>query len=159
MLYILSELVSGTVFYFAVLTLRIRITSAPMNCFVLLSQLVANSVTHGLIAFMAELDTISRVVLKIILTACGFWNLDFFRYFIPPFCLSQGLKNIHILALQYVSAFYPLLLIALTYACVGTTSDQLSGYGNHFTDVALMLESSWKQKHRCLCHISSSVLL
>ena len=62
MLYILSELVPATVFYLAVLTLRIRITSAPMNCFVLLSQLVANSVTHGL---MAELDTISRVVLKI----------------------------------------------------------------------------------------------
>ena len=64
-----------------------------MNCFVMLSQLVAYSVTHGLMAFMAELDTISRVVLKIILTACIFWNLDYFRYFIPPFCVSRGLKT------------------------------------------------------------------
>ena len=40
MLYILSEFVPATVFYFAVLTFRIRITSAPMNCFVMYSQIV-----------------------------------------------------------------------------------------------------------------------
>ena len=62
----------------------------------------------------------------------------------------------HVLALQYVSAFYSLLLIALSYIIMlvlnymGTTSDQLSGYGNHFTDVVLMLESSGIQKHRLL---------
>jgi len=40
MLYILSEFVSATVFYFVVLTLRIRITPELMNCFVMFSQLV-----------------------------------------------------------------------------------------------------------------------
>ena len=35
--YILSEFVPAIVFYFVVLTLRIRITSAPMNCFVMFS--------------------------------------------------------------------------------------------------------------------------
>ena len=40
MLYILSEFVPATVFYFVVLTLRIRITPAPMNCFVMFRQLV-----------------------------------------------------------------------------------------------------------------------
>ena len=65
-------------------------------------------------------------------------------------------QNIHVLALQYVSAFYPLLLIALTYMLVlnymamGTTSDQLSGYGNHFTDVVSMLDGGWIQKHPIL---------
>ena len=107
-LYILAEFVPATVFYFAVLTLRIRITSAPMNCFVMFSQLVVivlnqDSVFHG--ALMAELDKSSLGVFKIILTGYGFWNLDFFRYLIPPFCVSQGLKNIHVLALQYVSPF------------------------------------------------------
>ena len=37
MLYILSEFVPSIVFHFVVLTLRIRITSAPMNCFVMFS--------------------------------------------------------------------------------------------------------------------------
>jgi len=30
---------------------------------------------------------------------------------------------------------------------MGTISDQLSGYGNHFIDVVLMLEGHGKQKH------------
>jgi len=47
MLYILAEFVPATVFYFAVLTLRIRITSAPMNCFVMFSQLVVITVNHS----------------------------------------------------------------------------------------------------------------
>ena len=67
---------------------------------------------------MSELDAISYAVFKVILAGYGFWNLDYFHFLIAPFCVSQGLKNVHVLALQYVSTFYPLLLIALTYACV-----------------------------------------
>jgi len=120
-LYILLEIVPATVFYFAVLTLRIRITSAPMNCFVMFRQLIVVALNNSpwfLSSLLAELDTTSCALLKVILSGYGLWNLDYFRYLIPPFCLSQGLKNIHVLALQYVSAFYPLLLIALTYACM-----------------------------------------
>jgi len=117
---------------------------------------------------MEKLDTASLAVFKVILTEYGFWNLDYFRYFIPPFCVSQELKNIHVLALQCVSAFYPLLLIVLVLNYMGTTSDQLSGYGNHFTDVVLMLEEGGTPKEQkllsllhffcwltvsfCLCH-------
>jgi len=120
-LYILSEFVPATVFYFAVLTLRIRITSAPMNCFIMFSQILVTLINEDSkihVVLMEKLDTTSLAVFKVILTGYGFWNLDYFRYFIPPFCVSQDLKNIHVLALQYVSAFYPLPLIVLTYACI-----------------------------------------
>ena len=141
MLYILSEFFPATVFYFVVLTLRIRIASAPLNCFVMFSQLVIlvinnNSGLRG--TLMAELDATSLVAFKVILTGYGFWNLDYFRCVIPPFCVSRGLKNIHVLALQFVSAFHPLLLIALTYACV-----ELHGH-NFRPNVWL-----WKPFHRC----------
>ena len=135
-LYILSEFVPVTVFYLVVLTFRIRITSAPMNCFVMFSQLVVISINHspefhGVL--MAELGITSHAVFKVILTCYGFWNLDFFRYLIPPFCVSQSLTNIHVLALQYVSAFYPLLLIALTYTCVEL-------HGHNFKPIVWLLE-------------------
>jgi len=68
-------------------------------------------------ASVVELNPTSRAVFKVILTCYGFWNLDF-CYLIPHFSVNQDLINIHVLALQYVSAFYPLLLIVLTYACV-----------------------------------------
>ena len=145
MLYILSEFVPATVFYFAVLTLRIKITSAPMNCFVMFSQIVVNVATHSQQFYgplMAELDVTSRPIFKVIITGYGFWNLDYFRYLIPPFCVSQELKNIHVLALQYVSAFYPLLLIALTYICVEL-------HGRNFRPIVWL----WKPFHRCCVNV------
>ena len=148
MLYILSELVPATVFYFAILILRIRITSAPMNCFVMFSQLLINVLNHSpwfMSSLMASLDVTSRAFLKVILTGYGFWNLDFFRYLIPPFCVSRGLKNIHVLTLQYVSAFYPLLLIALTYACVEL-------HGHNFRPFVWL----WKPFHRCCVKVRRS---
>jgi len=83
MLYLLSEFVPATVFYFAVLTLRIRITSAPINCFVMFSQLVVTLINqdpeiHAIL--MSELDAISYVVFKVILVGYGFWNLDYFVF-------------------------------------------------------------------------------
>jgi len=83
-----------------------------------------------------------HAVFKVILTGYGFWNLDYFRYIIPPFCVSQHLKYIHILAIQYVSAFYPLLLIALTYACVEL-------HAHNFTPIVWL----WKPFHRCCVNV------
>ena len=146
-LYILSEFVPATVFYFAVLTLRIRITSAPMNCFILFSQILVAPINEDPkihMVLMEKLDTTSLAVFKVILTGYGFWNLDYFRYFIPPFCVSQDLKNIHVLALQYVSAFYPLLLIVLTYACVEL-------HGHNFKPIVWL----WKPFHRCCVNVRS----
>jgi len=45
-LYILSEFVPATVFYFAVLTLQIRITSAPMNSFIMFSQILVTLINE-----------------------------------------------------------------------------------------------------------------
>jgi len=57
---------------------------------------------------MSQLDKTSCAVFKVIPTGYGFWNLDYFCYLIPPFCVSQDLKNIRMPALQYLGAFYPL---------------------------------------------------
>ena len=48
----------------------------------------------------------------------GIWTLDFFRYAIPPFCISPNLKIIHVLYLQSVSTIFPLILIAITLICI-----------------------------------------
>ena len=55
---------------------------------------------------------------------------------------EQKHTNIHVPALQYVSAFYPRLLIALTY-----TSIVLHGY--NFRPIVLL----WKLFHRCFVNV------
>jgi len=59
-------------------------------------------------------------------------------------------------ALQYLSAFYLLLLIALTYACVelhGHNFRPIVWLWNHFTDLALELEGGGMPKHPLLMHL------
>ena len=46
------------------------------------------------------------------------WNLRFFRNVLPSFCISSGLKPIHILFLDYISVFYPMRLIFFTWVCI-----------------------------------------
>ena len=58
------------------------------------------------------------ILIKIAQTLCGFWNLDFFRHIIPPFCVDSRLNNLHALWLDFISAYYPLLLIFITYVAI-----------------------------------------
>ena len=45
-------------------------------------------------------------------------NLDFFRDVYPKFCISPRFNILHILALDYIVALYPFLLIFLTYVLI-----------------------------------------
>ena len=51
-----------------------------------------------------------------IVTMYGIWNLDFFRTIVPPVCLP--LNTIQIIALDYLVAAYPLLMLACFYVLV-----------------------------------------
>ena len=146
-LYLLLELVPITVFYLFILVLQIKLTSAPMMCFIFYSQLIvmafnvecankANPTLLSQVKFTKDGDL--RTETKIILTLYGIFNLDFFHKIATPFCISSQLKPIHSLFLGYASAFYPFLLIILTWLSV-----ELHGR-NHRPIVFL-----WRPFHRC----------
>ena len=58
----------------------------------------------------------ANIYLRIIGTIYGIWNLDFFRLVIPPICLN--ISPLQALVLDYAIAFYPLLLVVLTYILI-----------------------------------------
>ena len=64
-----------------------------------------------------EYDTNSHsfiaIVTKLLCSLYGIWNLDFFRPFYSDLCLGIGI--LPTLALDYVIAVYPLLLILFSY--------------------------------------------
>ena len=146
-LYLFLEFVPITVFYILILVFQVSVTSAPMTCFIMYSQLT-------IIAFRTSWDGCLlcrvqfteagslRVVSKVILTLYGVFNLDFFRHIAHPFCISSHLKPIHIALLGYVSAFYPILLIVLTWLCVEL-------HGRNFQLVVCL----WKPFHRCFVQL------
>ena len=105
-LYLLLQLVPVTVFYLIVLIFKLNITSAPMPSFIFYSNAIILS-----IHFNGENQSYKSVVAIFY----GIWSLDFFRYAIPPFCVSPNLKIIY---LQSVSTIFPLILIAMTWICI-----------------------------------------
>ena len=54
----------------------------------------------------------------LILRIYGIGNLDLFHYLIPPFCASDQISPLHVITLEYVVAFYPLLLTVVVYICI-----------------------------------------
>ena len=116
-LYLFLEFLPVTLFYLIVLFFQISFTSAPFTAFALFSQIAVYGVTTVFGPYSFETSPIVYYF-SLAITFYGIWNLDFFRYIIPPFCLSSRLKIIHLVLLKYISAFYPLCLIGLTWVCI-----------------------------------------
>jgi hypothetical protein len=120
-LFLFLEFIPITIFYFIIIAFRVNVTSAPMTSFVLFSQLAAHLFTVFIsLTAVIENEYGNGMIyfIKLITSLYGIWNLDFFRYLIPPFCISPHLKLIHIFLLYYISGFYPLILIGITWACI-----------------------------------------
>ena len=116
MLYLTVELLPATLFYLLILLFDIHLINAPVTCFITLDQLflfVAFKIKPApfdIVIPQIEHSTLFQVYLAL----GGVWNLDFFHYLVPPFCVSSGLRQVDVAYFGYISAFYPFLLIFLT---------------------------------------------
>ena len=118
-LYLFIEFVPITIFFFIIVIFRINVTSAPMVAFVLYSQVAVSAFSNIMVSNKLIFNTtITYRFLGVLVLFYGIWNLDFFRFIIPPFCVSSHLKPVHITFLYFISAFYPLCLIAVSWICI-----------------------------------------
>ncbi len=118
LVYLSLELVPSTVFYLVVILFNVRTTAPPYTAFVFFNQLFALLYKiHPFIRLNLKFK-VNTVLLHVVLTMISFWNLDFFRHVIPPFCVSTGLNDMHVVLLECISAFYPLLLVIVTFICI-----------------------------------------
>ena len=118
-LYLFIEFVPITIFFFIIVIFHINVTSAPMVAFVLYSQIAVSAFSNIMVSNKLIFNTtITYRFLGVLVLFYGIWNLDFFRFIIPPFCVSSHLKPVHITFLYFISAFYPLCLIAFSWICI-----------------------------------------
>ena len=104
-----------TIFLILVFMCRISVMSPQISMVVLLCQIYTSpQVMRVLIQNTRE--TKMKLVCKIITAIYGIWNLDFFRTLLPPICLP--LNTMHVIALDYLVAMYPLLLLLCFYTLV-----------------------------------------
>ena len=110
-----------TIFFIVLVTLRISATSPSMNAFILVCQILSSPLQIRLFLTTISSDVGNHVAVKafeVIASLLGFWNLDFFRALYSPFCLHPNMSTLQVLALDYIIAAYPLLLIVITYFLV-----------------------------------------
>ena len=101
-----------TVFLCVVIVFRISVTSPAMNAPVLLCQFFSIPFfLQFLLQYIHDAKTLYYI--KFLATVYGIWSLDFFRVVIPPICLP--LNTMHIIALDYLVAVYPLFLLVCVY--------------------------------------------
>ena len=122
-------------------------TAAPMATFVFYCQvaIITFASTALSTALQQDLNEFASMYTKVVLTIYGIWNLEFFRYLIPPFCIDRHVTNIHVLMFEYISAFYPLCLVLITYILI-----QLHDYRWK------LLVWMWKPFHMCLSHFKTT---
>lgn len=147
MVYILLEFVPVTLLYLLFFFFQVQITSAPMTCFIMYSQMIVFAFNkscdeHLLSEIVYSKNGSIRSYSKVILTLYGLFNLDMLRYTVPPFCVSSQLKPVHVALLDYCLAFYPFLLVIMTWICVEL-------HDRNFRFVVIF----WKAFHRVLVNL------
>ena len=115
-LYLTVAYVPLTVFLAIVVVFHISFSTPRLNLAIYLCQ------CYTLPNFMRELTHKTRNItkpsmfFKILASLYGIWNLDFFRTLIPPICLP--LNTMQVIALDYLVAVYPLLVLVSVYVLV-----------------------------------------
>ena len=121
-LYLLVEFVPVLLFFLCVTVFRLDLTSGPMLGYVVFCQMMSY-LFEALPAIVHNILN-SSLPIQICLLITEFWNLNFCKTIIPPFCISEKLTELHVLFLNSVSAIYPLLIAIITLILIHLHSRQ-----------------------------------
>ena len=121
-IFIAVESIPIFVLFTVVVALHISLTSGPFNGYIFSCQVV--TVTMEVIVTRTSLEKTGvdhpYLMTNFLLIPSNIWSLDFFRAYKiflnkRPMCLGSNLTVMHLLALRYLTAFYPLLFLIVSY--------------------------------------------
>ena len=114
--YILAAFLPLTVFFVLVVCCRLSVTSPKLLAFVFISQFLAIGPNVRVVLTATKPYPIAARLAQAIFTLYGIWSLDFFRTLMPH--ISVNVDTLQALALDYAIAFYPLILLVVTYIVI-----------------------------------------
>ena len=110
-----------TVFSVFVSLFHICPTSPYLHGFIFTAHILCSPpVVRTVVNSYEQVPPAASIVMatKVYYAFFGIWSLDFFRLVYEPFCIHPKLTIIQTLALDYIVAVYPLLLVIATYLLV-----------------------------------------
>lgn len=120
-LYALIDLLPIAIFYFIVLIFRLNLMRGPLIGYVIFCQSVINTLQYSKYIYASLISNLSHPLAVLAhggLVLSGIWNLDFFKFISPPFCVSEKLTNLYVQMLGFLTSLYPIFLVLLTYLAI-----------------------------------------
>ena len=120
-LYILIKFLPITFFFFFLLIFRFNLMTGPKLGYVMFCQSIINTLQYSRYLYFSLFDHLPQpffILGHISLALAGILNLEFFRFVIPPFCISEEVTALHLQMLGFVSTFYPLFLVLFAYITI-----------------------------------------
>ena len=119
--YMAVSLLPVTAFFVFVITFRLNATSPRLNGFILCMQILLCPPSMRLATQVNDIrdETYSQKYVMLTVTSLySIWNLDFLKLLYTPFCMQPHMNTLQVIALDYIIAVYPLILIVLSYLLV-----------------------------------------
>ena len=115
-IYILTEYVPSTLLFFLIIFFDINLHSGTISSVILYFQVYSllNIYSDGVITP----PLYSGGLLKGIKFVYNIWNLEFFGFLLPPYCINKHFNTMDIFMIKYISGFYPFLLFILFIALI-----------------------------------------
>ena len=137
--YLLLELIPSTLFFLIMIIFRVNINSGSLTAFIFISNIIISTAYFYPSLMMLLQLHLGNWSINIVLALYAFWSLEFLRFLVPPFCLSNNINSLQLVSLGYVSALYPLFLCLVTYCLI-----ELHGMNVKFIVMV------WKPFHKLL---------
>ena len=159
--FILVAFVPLTFFYFFIVLFNINVTSSRLHGVVWFSQ--GLSISQLVRPLMTALVQGNPAMIKAVnggLIFYSYWNLELFRSVLPHICLN--ITTLQTLALEYVLALYPYLLILFSYIAIQLYDRQVACivlFWKPFHKALKLLRNSWDIRTSIIDSFSTFFLL
>ena len=142
--YIAAKYLPLTVIFMVIIIFSISIVSGPINSFIFFAQITVLAIDRQSFGGVYYRITDS-IPIDLIFTLYDAWNLNI-SGIIPAFCLKNHLTRLQVMILEYVVAFYPIILAILLYIGIKL-------YDQNFRPVVYC----WKPFLKCFLRFRRSV--
>ena len=111
--YIVAAYFPLTVFVIIILVFRVRVVSPKLNGVISISQNIVSPLNIRVLIEAAKYNYVANIILQVVVSTLGMWNLDFFRTLLPHICLR--IPSLLVIALDYLIAIYPMVVTIIAF--------------------------------------------
>ena len=159
--FILVAFVPLTFFYFFVVVFNINVTSSRLHGVVWFSQIWSTpAFVRLIVSSLSQTHPKALIATKVFVSFYNYWNLDILRMVLPDVCLN--VTTLQALALDYLVALYPFVLILLSYFIIELYDRKcpcIVAVWKPFHKVLSRIQKSWNVRTSVIDSFSTFFLL